>query len=47
MFDHGHVVSQEAFNAWIAEQQTKYAAATKTLPPYSRTYLPEPTRRAE
>jgi cytochrome c oxidase subunit 2 len=47
MFDHGHVVSREAFNAWIAEQQTRYAAATKALPPYSRTYLPEPTRRAE
>jgi cytochrome c oxidase subunit 2 len=47
MFDHGHVVSQEAFNTWIAEQQTKYAAATKALPPYSKTYLPEPTRRAE
>ena len=47
MFDHGHVVSQAAFNAWIAQQQTKYAAATKSLPPYSKTYLPEPTRRAE
>jgi len=47
MFDHGHVVSQAAFNAWIAQQQTEYAAATKSLPPYSKTYLPEPTRRAE
>ncbi len=47
MFDHGHVVSRTAFDSWIAEQQTKYAAATKTLPPYSHTYLPEPTRRAE
>jgi cytochrome c oxidase subunit 2 len=47
MFDHGHVVSQTAFDTWIAEQQTKYAAATKALPPYSHTYLPEPTRRAE
>jgi cytochrome c oxidase subunit II len=47
MFDHGHVVSRAAFNAWIAQQQTKYAAATKSLPPYSKTYLPEPTRRAE
>jgi cytochrome c oxidase subunit 2 len=46
MFDHGHVVSSEAFKAWIAEQQTKYAAATKALPPYRNTYLPEPTRRA-
>jgi cytochrome c oxidase subunit 2 len=47
MFDHGHVVSRAAFDTWIAEQQTKYAPATKKLPPYSRTYLPEPTRRAE
>jgi cytochrome c oxidase subunit II len=47
MFDHGHVVSRAAFNAWIAQQQTEYAAATKSLPPYSKTYLPEPTRRAE
>jgi cytochrome c oxidase subunit II len=47
MFDHGHVVSRSAFDTWIAEQQTKYAAATKALPPYSHTYLPEPTRRAE
>jgi cytochrome c oxidase subunit 2 len=46
MFDHGHVVSRAAFNTWIAEQQTKYAAATKVLPPYSKTYLPEPPRRA-
>jgi cytochrome c oxidase subunit 2 len=45
MFDHGHVVSQAAFDTWIAEQQTKYAAATKVLPPYKKTYLPEPLRR--
>jgi cytochrome c oxidase subunit 2 len=45
MFDHGHVVSQAAFATWIAEQQTKYAAATKVLPPYRKTYLPEPLRR--
>ena len=45
MFDHGHVVSHAAFDTWIAEQQSKYAAATKVLPPYSKTYLPEPLRR--
>jgi cytochrome c oxidase subunit 2 len=45
MFDHGHVVSQAAFDTWIAEQQTKRAAATKVLPPYKKTYLPEPLRR--
>lgn len=45
MFDHGHVVSQAAFETWISEQQSKYAAATKVLPPYRKTYLPEPLRR--
>jgi cytochrome c oxidase subunit II len=45
MFDHGHVVSREAFNAWIAEQQRNFAPATKVLPRYGRTYLPEPLRR--
>jgi cytochrome c oxidase subunit 2 len=47
MFDHGYVVGRAAFATWITEQQKKYAAATKVLPPYSKTYLPEPTRRAE
>jgi cytochrome c oxidase subunit 2 len=47
MFDHGQVVTRSAFATWIAEQQKKYAPATKVLPPYSKTYLPEPTRRAE
>jgi len=45
MFDHGHVVSASAFSAWIHEQQRKFAPTTKVLPPYSTTYLPEPTRR--
>jgi len=45
MFDHGKVVTQSAFATWIREQQVKFAAATKALPPYSKTYLPEPTRR--
>ena len=47
MFDHGHVVSPSAFATWIHQQQVTLAAATKTLPPYSRTYLPEPVRRGE
>ncbi len=47
MFDKGHVVSPAAFETWIHEQQTKFAPATKVLPPYSKTYSPEPTRRAE
>jgi cytochrome c oxidase subunit 2 len=47
MSDHGRVVSKTEFASWISEQQTKFAAATKVLPPYSRTYLPEPARRGE
>ena len=47
MFDHGHVVSAAAFETWIHEQQTRFAPATKVLPKYSKTYLPEPTRRGE
>jgi len=45
MHDKGKVVSDGAFNTWIHEQQARFAAATKVLPPYSKTYLPEPTRR--
>jgi cytochrome c oxidase subunit 2 len=47
MFDHGQVVTPAAFGTWIHRQQTAFAPATKVLPPYSTTYLPEPTRRAE
>jgi cytochrome c oxidase subunit 2 len=47
MFDHGKVVSQAAFATWIRQQQREFAPATRVLPPYSRTYLPEPTRRGE
>jgi cytochrome c oxidase subunit 2 len=47
MSDKGHVVTPSAFKTWIHEQQTKFAATTKVLPPYSTTYLPEPTRRGE
>jgi cytochrome c oxidase subunit II len=47
MFDHGHVVSDATFESWIHEQQTKFAPATKALPKYSTTYLPEPIRRGE
>ncbi|MEA2313466.1 MAG: cytochrome c oxidase subunit [Solirubrobacteraceae bacterium] len=45
MFDRGRVVSQEEFATWIQQQQATFSDATKVLPPYSRTYLPEPTRR--
>jgi cytochrome c oxidase subunit 2 len=46
MFDHGRVVTRAEFTTWIHEQQVAFAPATKLLPPYSRTYLPEPARRA-
>jgi|SRR5271166_1189581 len=45
MFDYGHVVSVPAFKQWIARAQVTYAAAKAALPPYSKTYAPEPTRR--
>ncbi|MCW3034168.1 MAG: cytochrome c oxidase subunit [Solirubrobacterales bacterium] len=47
MFDHGHVVSAADFETWIHQQQVTFAPATKALPKYSKTYLPEPTRRGE
>jgi cytochrome c oxidase subunit 2 len=46
MFDHGRVVTSAAFETWIRQAQVTYAPATKLLPKYSTTYLPEPTRRA-
>ena len=47
MFDHGHVVTQQAFGTWIREQQRFFAPVTKQLPKYSRTYTPEPLRRGD
>jgi cytochrome c oxidase subunit II len=41
MRDKGAVVSDAAFETWIHEQETKNAPATKLLPPYATTYLPE------
>jgi cytochrome c oxidase subunit 2 len=45
MFSTGHVVSALAFSAWIREQRLRFAPATKVLPPFSKTYQPEPKRR--
>lgn len=45
MFDTGHVVSKPVFAAWIAQQQAQFAPARKLLPPYSKTYFPDPQRR--
>ena len=46
MFNQGQVVPKSQFAAWIAQQRVKFAPATKTLPPYSKTYFPDPLRRA-
>jgi cytochrome c oxidase subunit II len=45
MFGTGHVVSETQFASWISQQQKQFAASHKTLPPYSKTYFPEPLRR--
>lgn len=45
MFNGGKVVPQASFNTWIAQQKTKYAPATKVLPPYSKSYFPDPQGR--
>src|SRR5271165_1921470 len=44
MYNAGRVLTPAAFETWIHEQQSRLAPATKVLPKYSKTYLPEPTR---
>jgi cytochrome c oxidase subunit 2 len=46
MFDTGRVVSQQEFDAWMQEQRRFFAPVLPHLPPYSRSYLPDPQRRA-
>jgi cytochrome c oxidase subunit II len=45
MYNGGRVVPRSTFTSWIARQRLKYAPATRTLEPYSKTYFPEPQRR--
>jgi cytochrome c oxidase subunit 2 len=45
MFATGKVVPKAAFTTWIAGAQKQYGPATKALPPYSRTYFPDPQGR--
>jgi cytochrome c oxidase subunit II len=45
MFNTGTVVPKAQFAAWITQQQVQYAPATRVLPPYSKTYFPQPLRR--
>lgn len=40
-----HVVRPARFLAWIAEQRVRWSPATKYLPPFAKTYAPEPTYR--
>jgi cytochrome c oxidase subunit 2 len=46
MFDTGRVVSQREFATWIQEQKRVFGPVLPHLPPYSRTYLPDPQGRA-
>jgi cytochrome c oxidase subunit 2 len=45
MFNSGQVVPKAQFASWITQQRAQYAPATKVLPPYSKTYFPQPLRR--
>ncbi|MGN6871293.1 MAG: cytochrome c oxidase subunit II [Solirubrobacteraceae bacterium] len=45
MFDTGRVVAKPAFASWIRGQQAASAPVAKSLPPYSKTYFPDPQRR--
>jgi cytochrome c oxidase subunit 2 len=45
MFNGGTVVPRAQFVSWIKQQEQQYGPATKALPPYSKTYNPEPQRR--
>jgi cytochrome c oxidase subunit 2 len=45
MYSTGTVVPRAQFALWIAQQRIQYAPATRTLPPYSKTYFPKPQRR--
>jgi cytochrome c oxidase subunit 2 len=46
MFDTGMVVGQQEFEAWMRAQRRLFAPVLPYLPPYSRSYLPDPQRRA-
>lgn len=46
MSDKGLVVAPSAFASWISSQRRQNAPATGQLPPYGRSYFPDPTGRA-
>jgi len=45
MFEKGRVVRPNQFSAWITQQRAQNVPATKSLPPYSKQYFPDPQRR--
>ena len=45
MFNSGQVVPKARFAAWIAYTERQYRPATRNLPPYSKSYFPQPLRR--
>jgi cytochrome c oxidase subunit II len=45
MFEKGAVVSPTQFTTWITQQQQRFRAVQKSLPPYSKRYFPDPQRR--
>jgi cytochrome c oxidase subunit II len=45
MFDTGRVVDKPDFASWIHGEQAAAAPVAKSLPPYSKTYFPDPQRR--
>jgi cytochrome c oxidase subunit 2 len=45
MFGSGRVVEPGQFTSWIAQQERNQGPVSKSLPPYSRTYIPDPQRR--
>jgi cytochrome c oxidase subunit 2 len=46
MYRTGYVMSKSDFLSWASQQKAADAANVKDLPPYSRTYFPEPQHRA-
>jgi cytochrome c oxidase subunit 2 len=46
MSDKGLIVAPSAFTSWITSQRRANAPATGNLPPYARSYFPDPPGRA-
>jgi cytochrome c oxidase subunit II len=46
MFNNGEVMDSTQFANWAKGAEAQYASIAQYLPPYSKTYLPDPQRRA-